>query len=180
LDFSLRSKKVTLPGSRGYALTSKKALKNMLKGISLEGKAFLDIGSGKGGVIYYAYQLGCKVAVGIEYEKALHDIAEKNIEKLGLKDYCKSINIDARDFDQYADFDIYFLFNPFDYDIYEEVINKIVAQNKAASNTKEKYLICYGDANIKAVLNSGYFELIREGVCPYRGNVFRVFKTIVK
>lgn len=50
LDISLRNKGgVTLPGNHGYALTSKSALKNMLKDIDLSDKKFLDIGSGKGG-----------------------------------------------------------------------------------------------------------------------------------
>ncbi len=50
LDISLRNKGgVTLPGNHGYALTSKAALKNMLKDFDLNNKNFLDIGSGKGG-----------------------------------------------------------------------------------------------------------------------------------
>jgi hypothetical protein len=39
---------VTLPGNYGYALTSKPALSNMLKGIELTNKTFLDGGSDKG------------------------------------------------------------------------------------------------------------------------------------
>lgn len=51
LDFSIRNKSadIFLHGNHGYALTSNKALKNMLANIPLTGKLFLDIGSGKGG-----------------------------------------------------------------------------------------------------------------------------------
>lgn len=51
LNISPRRKSagITLPGNHGYALTSRTALKNMLSGIELKNKSFLDIGSGKGG-----------------------------------------------------------------------------------------------------------------------------------
>jgi hypothetical protein len=68
------------------------------------------------------------------------------------------------------------MFNPFDDDIYESVIKEIKLQILEAKPTKTKYLICYGNANIDAVNNSCIFSLIREGYCPYRGNLFRVFK----
>jgi 16S rRNA G966 N2-methylase RsmD len=165
-----------LPGSRGYALTSKAALKNILDGISLQDQSFLDIGSGKGGVIIYSQQLGCKKSAGIEYEKHLHDIAVKNIKILGMESNCKSFNIDARDFKDYGDFSIFFLFNPFSDDIYHEVLNKIKMQINISKDKKTKYLICYGGANISAVQETGIFSLIREDRCPYRGTMFRVFK----
>lgn len=174
LDISLRNKGgATLLGSHGYALTSKSALQNMLIGIDLAGKKFLDIGSGKGGVLIYANQLGCKTSVGIECEEYLHKTALKNFEILNIASFCSSINIDARKFLNYADFDILFMFNPFDDDIYYDVVGQIASQ---ITNSKNRYLICYGGANIDAVINSGIFRLIREEYCPYRGNMFRIFK----
>jgi 16S rRNA G966 N2-methylase RsmD len=179
LDFSIRDKTtgITLPGNRGYALTSKKALKNILKQIPHAGKALLDIGSGKGGVICYAYELGLKTCEGIEFEEHLHKIAERNIKKLGYSSQVKSTNVDARKYERYADFDIYFMFNPFNYDIYAEVLNSIIEQNKKSpSRGGEKFLICYGDANIDAVRAANSFSLIVENECPYRGNTYRIFK----
>ncbi len=179
LDFSMRNKSagISLQGSHGYALTSKKALQNILIDIPLRGKSLLDIGSGKGGVICYAVQLGCKNAAGIEYEEGLHIRALINIKKLGLDAICESYNVDAQTFDSYENFDIYFMFNPFDDDIYENVINKIVLNNKKNVSNEDKFLICYGGANISSVIKSGYFELVRESVCPERGNLIRVFKS---
>ncbi len=177
LDLSLRNKSrgITLPGSHGYALTQYAALKNIMSGICLEDKLFLDIGSGKGGVIIYSNQLGSTFSAGIEYEKFLHDIAVKNISQLKLNDVCKSFNMDAREFKNYADYDILFLFNPFDDLIYEEVIREISLQFSQSDISNERYLICYGGANIQAV-NRANFSLIREDVCPFRCNLFRVFK----
>jgi 16S rRNA G966 N2-methylase RsmD len=180
LNFSLRNKSygISLSGSHGYALTSKKALKNILLNIPFHDKSFLDIGSGKGGPIVYARQLGCKLSAGIEYEHNLHLIAEKNIKILGMDANCTSYNVDARKFYSYADFDIYFMFNPFDDHIYEQTINQIV--NQIVTQKSLKFLICYGGANIKSVVNSGYFELLKEAKCPYRKNSFSIFKTRAK
>ncbi len=179
LDISLRNKNgVTLPGNHGYALTSRSALQNMLRDISLADKSLLDIGSGKGGVLIYASQLGCKRATGIEYEKFLHDIAVKNFKVLKLNSRCESINMDARKFKDYSSYDIFFMFNPFDDDIYEEVINQLVSQIFQDYDRKDKYLICYGDANLQAIKKSGLFSLVKEDYCPYRKNMFRVFKVV--
>lgn len=179
LDISLRNRGgVTLPGNHGYALTSKSALKNMLKGIDLTDKSFLDIGSGKGGVVIYAKQLGCKMSVGVEYEESLHKIAINNFKILNMSSFCDSINLDARKFTRYSDFDILFMFNPFDDEIYENVVVRIASQIETSKEKKDRYLICYGGANIESVMKTGIFKLIREDYCPYRANMFRVFKSI--
>lgn len=179
LDISPRSKSngITLQGNHGYALTSRAALKNMLSGINLQNKKLLDIGSGKGGVIIYSRQLGCINSAGIEYEKNLHEIAVRNINILKMSSNCTSYNLDARNFKSYADFDIFFMFNPFDDDIYEEVVRAISLQMTKSNMYQPRYLICYGGANIEAVNGSGLFSLIREDRCPYRGNLFRVYKS---
>jgi 16S rRNA G966 N2-methylase RsmD len=166
-----------LRGSHGYALTSHSALQNMLTGITLHNKSFLDIGSGKGGVTIYAQQLGCAISAGIEYEKHLHDIALRNIARLNLESSCTSYNLDARSFENYADFDIFFMFNPFDDHIYEEVINAIRLQIVQSNFLRQRHLVCYGGGNIEAVNKSGLFSLIREDRCPYRGTLFRVFES---
>lgn len=179
LDFSIRVKKrgITLEGNHGYALTSKKALKNMLNRIPYRDLSFLDIGSGKGGVICFAYELGCKKSEGVEYEEFLHKIAKKNISLLGYDEHVESIRIDARDFKRYAEFDIYFMFNPFEADIYSSVVYSIVEQNKAIKRyDKQKYLLCYGNTNLDAIEKTNYFELLLEEKCPYRGNMYRIYR----
>ncbi len=178
MDISLRNKSgVTLPGNHGYALTSKSALRNMLKDVDLTDKKFLDIGSGKGGVVIYAKQLGCKMSAGVEYEEFLHKIAINNFKILNMSSLCDSINLDARKFTGYADFEILFMFNPFDEDIYSDVVGQIASQIEISKEQKDRYLICYGGANIESVVKTGIFELIREDYCPYRANMFRVYKS---
>ena len=85
--------------------------------------------------------------------------------------------MDAREFYGYDAYDILFMFNPFDNDIYADVMKRIEVQIQNSKVSKTRLLICYGGANIDAVKKSGMFSLIREDRCPFRGNVFRVFKS---
>jgi hypothetical protein len=129
-------------------------------------------------VVIYAKQLGCKISVGIEYEEFLHKIAINNFKILNMSSFCDSINLDARKFERYDDFEILFMFNPFDDDIYADVVGQIASQIEISKEQKDRHLICYGGANIESVINTGIFKLIREDYCPYRANMFRVFKSI--
>lgn len=174
VEFSLRDLNTTYDGNHGYALTTKKALKNILKGINLDNVNFLDIGSGKGGVICYAYELGAKSSTGLEYEKKLHLKAQKNIKKLNYQDKVCSLNIDARLFEDYENFNIFFMFNPFENAVYKEVVKKILLQNKSIQS--EKYLIAYGVANRKFLNKSERLSLNSESTCPYRKNTISIYK----
>jgi hypothetical protein len=86
--------------------------------------------------------------------------------------------LDARKFKNFADFDNLFLFNPFDDDIYAQVISAVTHQILQSDLSKPRYIICHCVYNIEAMKSSGLFSLIREDCCPYRGNLFRVFKSI--
>ena len=174
VEFSLRDLSTTYEENHGYALTTKKALKNILKGINLDKINFLDIGSGKGGVICYAYELGAKTSTGLEYEKKLHLKAQKNIKRLNYQNKVNSLNIDARLFEDYGKFNIFFMFNPFGNKVYEEVVKKILLQTKSIKS--EKYLIAYGGANTKFLNKSERLSLNSESICPYRKNSIRIYK----
>ncbi len=176
IDFSLRDKKTSTSDNHGYALTSKEALKNILKDINIKGKHFLDIGSGKGGVICYAYELGAAYCTGIEYEEKWHKRAEKNISLLNYNKQVKSINIDARDFNSYKDFDIYFFFNPFKSSIFNNVVNKILDEN--LNNDKKKYIIDYTSGNRDILKISNRLKLIKDEKCPFRENQILIYEIV--
>ena len=69
------------------------------------------------------------------------------------------------------------MFNPFSNEIYSEVVNKIV-KSFEKNKINDKWLICYGSANIEAVQKTGYFELFRSETCPHRLNDINIFKSI--
>ncbi len=178
LDFSMRAKsaRIGTAGSTGYALTSKKALRNILKGIEItRDDAFLDIGCGKGGVICFAADYEFGYITGIDSEPWLVERAAKNIRVLGLEDRVKAELADALDFSDYGQYNFYFLFNPFDSDTYDQVVERIATQMRASS--RPVWLICYGDSSERAIRNAAVFELIRSDVCPYRGNDIRIWRS---
>ena len=100
IDFSMRDKNSnTELGLNGYARTSKSALRRIYDIIDIKNKNFLDIGSGKGAVVYNTFQLGAKLSVGIEFNEKLHKIALSNFNNLHCTDTCFSIHCDAREFE---------------------------------------------------------------------------------
>jgi hypothetical protein len=68
------------------------------------------------------------------------------------------------------------LFNPFEYDLYEEVIDALMAQaGEGRSNFRNRHIICYGDANLASIEKYSYINKVYEGVCPHRGNSVVIF-----
>ena len=171
LDFSMRDLSgIENESYNGYAMTSKKALKNLLSFIENKQElSFLDIGSGKGAVVYFADSLGFKNSHGIEYNLRLHNIAKKNFKKL-KKDSLKSFNVNAEKFDLYNNYDVYFLFNPFDELIYKKVLNQILSQK-----TNEKLIIFYGKFTLMNFIEESGAKLINSFICPYRKNTVKIY-----
>jgi 16S rRNA G966 N2-methylase RsmD len=178
IDFSMRDKNSNIGLNNrdlnGYAMTSKNALKNLLIHVDIKNKNFIDIGSGKGAVVYNAMKQGAKFCVGIEYNYKLHKIAVSNFKRLFVQDKCHSINIDACIYKNYFEFDIYYLFNPFSDQIYKEVMNSINSQIK--HDKKTRWIIAYGKSNKSAIMDVDNINLIKHGICPYRNTEFNIYK----
>jgi 16S rRNA G966 N2-methylase RsmD len=166
VDFSTQNlHDLTLTGQfqdHGTALvsTSKDFFKKVFTDLELVTKKrvdkniFLDYGSGKGGAIIHASYAGFKKSIGIEFAKELHDIAECNIKRLGLKNV-DSFYQDATTYMPPLDVSIIYLFNPFD-----EVVMTKVAQNIASLKDKfknEVYII-YGNPSCEVL--DDYFTLL--------------------
>lgn len=180
LDFSMRVKarKISGTGNHGYALTSRRALKNLLRDLSINREdGFLDIGCGKGGVLCYASEFDFGRIGGIEVDSQLVRIARKNMQKLGLRDRVDVTQADALTFDGYSGFNFFFLFNPFDPDIYSKVLTRILEDVAQKRHVRTVWLLCYGDCNDEVIQSSKLFDLYRNEVCPYRGNGIRVWKS---
>jgi 16S rRNA G966 N2-methylase RsmD len=174
INFSMRDKYSSNDASlNGYARTSKNALINLYKFVNINNKNFLDIGSGKGAVIFDTFSLGAKISHGIEFNQKLHKIAVSNFDKLKCNDSCVSINIDAREFKNYRDYDIFFLFNPFNEKVYWEVMSVISQQ---ISDNKVRWIIAYGKSNESAIMSIKSIKLVERGVCPYRKTGFSIYK----
>ena len=127
LDFSLpdRTYIKTSPTSNYYSRTDANTLNQLCQFLSVSSlNAMLDIGCGKGAALYRFSQLGFGRVVGIEKFKPLAEIAENNMRRLGVSNV-EVICCDALDFSAYQDFDYFFLFNPFKFEIAIQVLQKI-------------------------------------------------------
>lgn len=182
LDFSKRSKeRKTLKESSGYALTSKRALKNIFKDIPIDKDSiFIDIGSGKGGTPYFSLDLGFNKSAGLEYESYLHKIAKKNIRTLGLEQSIELICGDALKFEDYYKYSHIFLFRPLNGEKMLTLIEVILDNIAKQKIFKTYFIILYGEIPI-AFINSSIdqfpnLKIIKNNICPIRYNNIRILK----
>lgn len=166
VDFSTENlHDLTLTGDfkdHGTALVStskdffKKVFEDLedITGKKIEKNIFLDYGSGKGGAIIQARNIGFKQSIGIEFAKELHAVAEVNIERLGLKNI-DSFYQDATTYLPPLDISVIYLFNPFD-----AVVMEKVAQNIASlkDDFKNNVYIIYGNPSCEVL--DDYFTLL--------------------
>jgi len=96
--------------------------KNMQNG---RGHSVLDIGCGKGFVLYFLSGLCFDEVAGVEYDKDLSRIAGRNLRKTSGK--VKVYRADAAKFPLYEKYDTFYLYNPFDGKILEKCVDQILA-----------------------------------------------------
>ena len=120
------SKTLTDSDSHNYATISYLEIMPILRSLSLKSSdVFVDLGCGKGRVLCCASRFKVQEIIGVEINKALCDIAERNARKLrGKKSRIKIINVSAEDFD-YRRGTVYYLFNPFGVSALSSVLTKM-------------------------------------------------------
>ena len=182
VDFSTENLHgLTLTGDfqdHGTALVStskdffKKVFEDLEKiiGKKIEKNIFLDYGSGKGGAIIQARNAGFKQSIGIEFAKELHEVAELNIKRLGLK-HVDSFYQDATLYLPPLDISVIYLFNPFDAVVMEKVAQNI---RSLKEDYKNDVYIVYGNPSCEVLDN--YFKLLdkTEHVSGARVNYYKV------
>ena len=110
------------------------AVDRLLKKLSISNNdSILDIGCGKGLLLFYAAKFDFKRIDGIEISSELTGIAQNNLLK--IKDNRMHIfNIDARVFSGYDEYNYFFINNPFS----EKIMNDIALKLKKISLDKKK------------------------------------------
>ena len=132
-----------------FVSTSKDFLKTLMDDLDrsietpLKRELFLDCGSGKGGAIIHAKDIGFKESIGVEFAKELHEIAEENIQKLKLKGV-KSIYSDVTLYDIPSNVSVIYLFNPFDEVVMDKFIDRVL---KKRDDFKSDVYIIYKNAS---------------------------------
>ena len=171
LNFSLRQKEkgIKAAGNHGYALTQKKPFDNIMRGLNItERDSFIDIGCGKGGTLLYASRYPFKRVAGVEIEEGLYNIAKHNFERLHMPEIELYLD-DAITFDKYWHFNVFYMFNPFDEDIYRQVIDSVFSTLTPDRKNDHVYIICYGQTITDYIEHKGivkkvnaYVDHIRE------------------
>lgn len=94
-------------------------------GLRLEETRFTDVGCGKGRALVLAAQYPFKEVVGVEYSPDLAETARRNMSRIDPGGRWSVICTDAVAYD-FPDGDLLaFFYNPFDWVIYEKVVNKL-------------------------------------------------------
>jgi predicted RNA methylase len=95
---------------------------------------FVDIGSGMGRAIFLASQYPFKQVIGVEVSPGLHEVAKENLKTAtGFKQACKDVRLvreDARLYSFPPGDLVVFLYNPFDEQALEQVLNAIKTTRK--------------------------------------------------
>ena len=90
---------------------------------------FVDYGSGKGRILLLAVLYGFQQTVGVEFAKDLFSTAEHNVQpfrdRTGMQFDARILNQDAACYQVNDDDCVLFLYNPFQRDVLEQVLNKI-------------------------------------------------------
>ena len=162
-------------GNHGYALTQKKAFDNIVKKLDIGPEdSFIDIGSGKGGVLRYALSYPFKRVAGVEIEDSLHEIAVRNFQRLGISKV-ELYHADATTFDKYNEFNVFFLFNPFDAEIYEKVVEQLFSTLTHERPDKRVYLLCYGKSIDDYIAKRNMMELKDSYIDEVRGTSVKIW-----
>lgn len=105
---------------------------------SLKGKSLLDIGSGKGRILFYALSKGASRVTGIEASPILNQLFQENLSSCSVDGQIKMIQSNATEFKGPWDYDYIFLYHPFG----DETINVIIDSIKS-SYLNQKLRILY-------------------------------------
>lgn len=123
---------------------------------------YIDFGCGKGISLVYAYELGFKKVIGVEFSPMLAQTAITNMQKFSLQKGGKIdfeiANIDASQYEIPTNADCFYFYNPFDAFILEKVMNNILL---SLETNPRKILIVYINAIHNEVIEKFNFKKIR-------------------
>lgn len=162
-----------------YQPTRAWELRELFRRIQLPNKGtFVDIGSGKGRVLILAAEYGFQRLIGVEFSKALCDVAEDNLRRYrsrtAMNFDCRIIHSDAMDYEFDPTTRVIFLFNPFDRVVMESVAGKI---RDLQANTPESLYLIYNNPAQREVLDrlpnfkpGSIFNIAETEFCTYIGS----------
>jgi len=132
------------------------------------GDVFLDVGCGKGRVVFQAARLyPFRRVIGLELDPQLAAVARGNVERNAGRLRCKDVEVvetDASTWDVPDDVTVVFLYNPFSGEVFERFVGQLVASVQRRPRT---VTIVYSYPREAAVLErTGQVRLLRQTEPP--------------
>lgn len=161
LDFSMPDRMYDRRRNDGamYVVSSYEMLQRLLYYVDTKKyRNFLDVGCGKGYVLWQAKQKGFARVGGIEYDERLMDICRRNMKVLKIEQEVQLACCDACSFADYGSYDVFYFFNPFKEETMQWVMGKILQQ----CSGKEIMLIYYRPRYASTIESCGCFQRIAE------------------
>ena len=120
---------------------------------------FVDFGCGKGASLVYAYEIGFRKLIGVEYSRTLAETATDNLQKfsdqkIGAVNF-EIKNMDAAKYEIPIEADCFYFFNPFDAYILDKVLQNIT---KSLELRGRKIMIVYMNALHNTIFENYDFE----------------------
>ena len=142
-----------------YGRSSMIITKMLLRYLSKEKDvSFIDIGCGKGYVLYKISKLNLIKIAGLELDMNLISIAHNNLQKMKINDV-EIYHSDATAFDKYSEFNYFYFYYPFSIEIFDIVVKSIV--NTLVHNKRKIKIIYVASSSdyIKDVMEREGFTL---------------------
>ena len=175
LDFSMPDRMYDRKRNDGamYVVTPKNTLKEAFDCVDLKKyPRIIDIGCGKGYVLWQAKKYGFAKIGGIEYDEKLWKICVRNMKRLGIDRDVTVAHEDARTFSGYGNYDVFYFFNPF----VEEVMNQVIGQIIEQCKGRQIMIIYYRPRYTDWIEGCGYFQKIctfEDSAKGYSANIYQ-------
>lgn len=139
----------------GYAQYDATPYEMLIKMIEMypfsKNDCFVDFGCGKGRVVCFAANNGCKNVIGIEFNKSLYKTLLKNLDEVKNSEHIRVFNQKAETWKIEPELNKCFFYNPFYLKYFIKVYNNIIRY----SQSKDILLFLYDAASeYQSFLNS--------------------------
>ncbi|HBU12363.1 MAG TPA: hypothetical protein DEB31_06450 [Clostridiales bacterium] len=142
-----------------YERTTKKHLSMLFSRFADKSLPVLDIGCGKGFVLYWLNKLGFSRVDGIECDQAMVAVANRNLAVAGLADQSKVFHVDARAFSGYDDYQVIYMFHPFKERIMRDVVKRL---EESLTRAPRQFVVVYFYPVEHRVFDESDLFLLRE------------------
>ena len=171
------------PDRYRYVPTGRFVVSRLLRRIGAgPGDVFIDVGSGKGRVVYQAARHPFKRVIGLEIAEELNRVARYNVEHNKERLKCHDVELitaDALDYEFPDDLTVAYFYHPFGGETFAQVIDNLIAS--LDRNPRELYLVYGYPLEAGYIHGTGRFELqgklrsLRLGIWEF--HEFLIFKS---